>query len=364
MTVSDTMTAFRMTEWGRPPELISIPVPVPASDEVLIRVSAAGLCHSDLLISGSTPGSLGAFEPPFTLGHETSGQVVTCGSDVTGIAEGTQVLIGPGPRCGRCTFCRRGDDNYCRNKSGGRGYGLDGGLAEYVVALEREVIALDGLDAILAAPLSCAGLTAYHAVRRAAMHTHADSIATVIGVGGIGGFVVQFLKSFTPSTVVAVDSLRAAREYAADIGADHVVDPSSLVDSQLDSIACGEGADVVIDCVGTSATISTAMAHVKPLGTVAIVGAGGGVAQVGWGASPLGASVFVPMNGTMNELRELVSLAGRGAVRIDVQHFAFEDVEGAYGLLEAGEVRGRAVVTMGSRTAPVSVGPHLPRRMP
>ena len=201
------MNAIRLTAWERPAELVDVPVPEPGPGEVLVRVSGAGLCHSDLHLMHWREGSM-PYELPFTLGHEVAGTVAALGPGADGIEPGEPVLVYGPWGCGRCPACSVGAEHLCERPGRGRGAGLgrDGGLAEYlVVPSPRLTVPLDGLDPVAAAPLADAGLTPYHAVRRALGLLGPGATAVVIGAGGLGHVAVQLVKALSSARVVAVD---------------------------------------------------------------------------------------------------------------------------------------------------------------
>ena len=133
-----TMTAFRMFEWGRPPGYQDVPVPDPGPGEVRVKMAGVGLCHTDIHFIHASKGAF-PYDPPFTLGHENGGWIDVVGAGVDDLDAGTPVLVGLGPKCWRCVECLSGRDNICRNRAKGRGWGEDGGLAEFLVVPRREV---------------------------------------------------------------------------------------------------------------------------------------------------------------------------------------------------------------------------------
>jgi propanol-preferring alcohol dehydrogenase len=256
------------------------------------------------------------------------------------------VAVALGPRCWRCLPCLRGEDNNCIGRTNGRGWGQDGGLARYVVAPAREAVQLKSLDPVLAAPLTDAGVTAYHAVRRVAPKLRGASTAVVIGVGGLGGFAVQYLRQLTSSRIIAIDSAPTKRARAAALGADVVIDARDASSASLRERTLGLGAEAVLDFVGVDATMSLALASARIGGSIAIVGAGGGTASIGWGRMPVNCDVFVPMGGTTADLHDVVAMAEAGRLQIDVERFTFDQVIDGYQRVEDGTVAGRAVVTL------------------
>jgi propanol-preferring alcohol dehydrogenase len=346
-TVPAKMTAFQLTGWQQPPEYVEVDVPRPGAGEVLLKMAGVGLCHSDFLFMEAPAGTL-PYRLPFTLGHENAGWVAALGPGVTGLELGTPVLVAGVHGCGHCPFCLRGHDNYCVDSWQGRGYGEDGGLAPYLAVPRRELVPLSGLDPRRAAPLTDAGATSYHAVKRVLPKLVPGSTAVVIGVGGLGAYAVQYLRLLSPARVVAVDVAAGRLTLAKDLGAHETV--LSAGGDAADTVAAvkaaigGAGAEGVFDFVGTDATMATALGSATTLGAVAIVGAGGGKAQVSWETVPRECDVFIPMAASIADLHEVVALAETGAVRIEVEQFAFDRAAEAYRRFHDGELRSRAVV--------------------
>ena len=340
-----TMTAFRMIEWGEPPQYQDIPVPEPGPGDVRVRIAGVGLCHTDIHFLHARKGAF-PYDPPFTLGHENGGWVDEVGAGVIDLDPGTPVLVALGPRCWRCIQCLSGRDNLCRNRTSGRGWGKDGGLAEYLVVPRRELVTLSSLDPRTVGPLADAGLTPYHAVRRVAPKLAAPATAIVIGAGGLGGYAIQYLKLFTAARIVAVDTAPHRLSRALELGADDVIESHDDIPAVLQELTAGRGAEAVFDFVGTDATLTTALSLTCPGGALAIVGAGGGSVGVGWGSLPPLCEVAIEFGGTTADLHAVVALAEGGKLQMDVQQFPFAEVAEAYARVESGELAGRAVVTL------------------
>jgi propanol-preferring alcohol dehydrogenase len=191
-----TMRAYRMTDWAAPPRAVEVAVPTPGPGQLLVRVAGCGLCRSDLTMR-KLPQAMGerlGWAMPYTLGHETAGWIAGTGAGVAGLAEGDPVALVSAASCGTCWYCVRGLDNSCPSGVVGRGYGRDGGLADYVLVDHRRgVLPLSGMEPRGAGPLTDAGATAYHAVRRALPRITPGGTVVVLGAGGLGGFAVQFL---------------------------------------------------------------------------------------------------------------------------------------------------------------------------
>jgi propanol-preferring alcohol dehydrogenase len=346
------MQAYRLLDWEQPPQLVETAVPRPGPGEILVKVAGNGLCHSDTampLIPGDMGTALG-WHMPFTLGHEIAGWVDELGDGVSGLSEGEAVALISPKSCGGCWYCVRGYDSACTEGGAGRGYGRDGGLAEYVVAsAPRDVIKLRTLDPVTAGPLTDAGATSYHAVRRVLPKLAPGSMAVVIGAGGLGSFAVQFLRVLSPTRVVAVDTNPVRLSFARELGAHDVV---SGVDEgtvqALRTLSGGQGAEAVLDFVGVDATIAAGLASVRPTGSFACVGAGGGTFKGPWyGGLPREADVFTFQGSTIAHAHEVMALAEAGLIRNEVDLFSLPQVAEAYEKLDRGELRGRAVVTPG-----------------
>ncbi|GAA4588729.1 propanol-preferring alcohol dehydrogenase [Actinoplanes octamycinicus] len=321
------MRAYRMTAWGAAPEPCDVAEPVPGPGQVLVRVAGCGLCRSDLTMRRMPPeaGERLGWRMPFTLGHETAGW----------LPDGTPVALVSPASCGSCRLCVRGRDNACPGGRTGRGYGRDGGLAEYVVADRRSVLPLGGLDPRHAGPLTDAGATAYHAVRRARPHLAPGGTAVVLGAGGLGAFAVQFLRILTAARVVAVDVSAERRAYAASVGAHETAE------------APAGRADAVLDFVGTDETIAAGIAAVRPGGAYGLIGsAGGRLARPWFGTLPADGEVFTFQGSSIADAQEVLALAAAGLLVNQVQEFAFAEVTEAYRKLAAGTLSGRAVVLL------------------
>ncbi|MFC6287400.1 NAD(P)-dependent alcohol dehydrogenase [Nocardioides sp. GCM10027113] len=346
------MQALRLMEWKSDPVLDEVPDPEPGPGEVVVQVGAAGACHSDLhLMHEFEPGLL-PWGPPFTLGHENAGWVHAVGAGVRGLEPGQPVAVVGAWGCGTCRHCLDGLETYCERPDlapvpgGGGGLGLDGGMAEYLwVPAARHVVPLpDGLEPVDAAPLTDAGLTPYHAVRRSAAKLGPGATAVMMGVGGLGHLGVQVLKATTAARVVAVDSRESARDLAVRCGADLALPPSEELAPRIREYTGGRGADVVIDCVGSDETLAAAAACARQLGDVTIVGLGGGTLPVSFFGVPYEVSVQTTYWGNRSELVEVLDLGVRGLLHAETEIYTLADAARAYEDLAHGTVSGRAVV--------------------
>ncbi|MFC6065316.1 NAD(P)-dependent alcohol dehydrogenase [Streptomyces ochraceiscleroticus] len=345
------MRAVRLRSWGRGPELTEVEQPVPRGAEVLVRVEAAGLCHSDLHVADAAPGAL-PYRLPFTLGHEVAGHIAGLGPEVAADspAVGERVVLYGPWGCGTCARCADGRDNYCDRRGDlgwhGAGLGRDGGMADHVlVPSARHLLPIGGLPAEQAAPLSDAGLTSYHAVAGLRHLLHEGTTAVVIGIGGLGHLAVQILRATTQCRVLAVDvreeALALAHRSGALAGTLMQADTARTLTAQ----SGGPGADAVLDFVGSRSTLELATAVLRPGGELAVVGSAGGHLTVRKpGLLPPGFRLSLPFWGTRPELAEVIALARAGALRVSTQRFPLSAADDAFAQLRRGEVRGRAVL--------------------
>ena len=278
------MRAVQMFGWQTPPELRDVPEPEPGPGEVLLRVTGAGLCHSDLHLMHWPAGTV-PYQLPFTLGHEIAGTVAAVGDGVDGVEVGESVIVYGPWGCGRCPRCSRGEEHLCERRDIARGtapgIGRDGGLAEYWSSRRRDSpCPIGDLDPVAAAPLADAALTPYHAIKRALPGLPPGSAALVIGVGGLGHVAVQILRALSgvpgrrrrPPRGGARPGDGGRRRRRAAVGrADR---------RDVRRAAGGRGAALVIDCVGIDATLALAAASVAPGGHLAVLGVGGGTLPV------------------------------------------------------------------------------------
>jgi propanol-preferring alcohol dehydrogenase len=339
------MHAVQLVRWEAEPELREVEVPEPGPGAVLVKVTAAGLCHSDLHLMEWPEGTL-PWTLPFTLGHETAGTVAALGAGVTAFAEGDAVLVYGPWGCGVCSECARGAENRCPNRAaGGCGLGLDGGLAEYlVVPSPRLLVPIGDLDPVHAAPLTDAALTPYHAITTEQHRLRPGSAAVVIGVGGLGHVAVQLLRELTPARIVAIDMREDARRLALGAGAHAALDANGLEPGDVRAETGSAGAALVLDFVGSDSTARLAASVVATGGHVSMVGLGGGAIPIGFGKVPFEVSASRPSWGTLPELHEVVALARAGVLEIETEQIRLEDALDGYRGLRDGAIVGRAVV--------------------
>jgi propanol-preferring alcohol dehydrogenase len=316
---------------------------------VLVKVGGAGACHSDLHLLEAPAGSK-SMTLPFTLGHENAGWVETMGPGATGFAPGDPVIVYGPWGCGLCMNCRQGMENYCQTSGkpspGGLG-GTDGGMAEYLlVPAARYLIPLGDLDPREVAPLTDAGLTSYHAVKRSLHLLRPGSTAVVIGAGGLGQMAIQILKALaSATTVVAVDTSADKLRIATAMGADEALISGDDAVRRIKDMTLGLGAEVVLDFVGVNPTLTMAAQLSRVLGHLTIVGLGNAALPVNFNSPAKECAVTSPFWGSIPELIEVIELARTGKINMLVETFPLDRAGEAYHLLHDGKIRGRAVIT-------------------
>ena len=330
------MKAVRVHSYGKRPSVDDIPDPkVTGPLDVLVQVGAAGLCRTDLHIVEGQWAEKSGVQLPYVIGHENAGWVREVGSAVTNVAPGDAVILHPLVTCGLCRACRAGDDVHCAN-SKFPGIDTDGGMAEYLLTNARAVVKLaDGLEPAAVAALADAGLTAYHAVRKAVPLLYPGTTCVVIGAGGLGHIGVQCLLAMTATRVVVVDPSEKARALATELGAHEVVpDTSELHDS----------ADVVLDFVGEQGAEKEGLAVTQRAGSYYVIGYGGSIDIPTIDLISTERNIIGNLVGSYNDLAELMTLAAQGKVTLHTRTYPLAAVNEAMDDLEAGRLQGRGIL--------------------
>jgi D-arabinose 1-dehydrogenase-like Zn-dependent alcohol dehydrogenase len=313
-------------------------------DGVLVEVEGAGWCQTDNHIVEGMWTEYVDQSLPMTLGHENAGTVAAVGNEVDIVSPGDQVICHPHVTCGTCRPCRLGEDMYCENAAF-PGLTRDGGFAEYLTTNDRAVIPLPAdVDPAEVAPHADAGITAYHAAKKATRELNPGDHALVIGVGGLGHIGLQCLDATTAAEITAVDVKPAARDLALDLGADHALDPSDDVPREVDGITDGIGAQQVLDFVGADETTTLAPDVVAAGGDHHIIGYGGHVHEPSQALVNGEFSFRGTLVGKYTELQELMALVDRGDVELRTSRHDLSDVNTVAERLEHGEIEGRAVL--------------------
>ncbi|PQZ94760.1 alcohol dehydrogenase [Arthrobacter sp. MYb227] len=346
------MKALRYLAHGQAPEIVEIEKPVPGPGQVLLKITAAGVCHSDEAVMNMPEKEYLERRYPFplTLGHEATGIVHEIGHGVnTSFKVGDSVAVYGPWGCGRCKHCSMGMENYCTNAAaeGIRppGLGSQGAMAEYMVVDDaRHLVALGDLDPVKHVSLTDAGLTPYHAIKKSLPKLGAGTFAVVIGVGGLGHVGIQILKALAGATVIALDLNEEKLELARQMGADHVLLSDADAAQKIRDLTGGLGANAVFDFVGANPTVALAQRVAALDSEVAIIGIGGGSMSLSFGNIAFNAAVRIPYWGSRGEFLEVIDLARAGKIAVEVQTYTLENAPQAYKDLSAGLIRGRAVI--------------------
>ena len=342
------MKAIRVHSYGQPPQVDDVPKPeAPGPDDVVVRIGGAGLCRTDIHIIDGWFADVIPAELPVTLGHENAGWVHAVGPAVEHLAVGDPVICHPNLTCGVCRPCRAGDDMRCVTGPNLPGLMCAGGMAELFKTNARAIVKLGASAAPAeAAALADAGLTAYHAVKKAVPGLGPGSFAVAVGAGGLGHIGIQCLKAMTPAQVIAVDTSEDALKLALKCGADHVVTSDGQQGQQVRSLT-GPGADAVFDFVGEDNTIGDSVGMLRPGGTYYLVGYGGTVTlptmQLVLGEITVAGNLI----GTNTDLADLVALASQGKVVLHSSRYPLEAANDAIDDLRHGRIRGRAILIPG-----------------
>ncbi|HEY2551762.1 MAG TPA: NAD(P)-dependent alcohol dehydrogenase [Streptosporangiaceae bacterium] len=338
------MRAVRLHSFHSQPVIDEVPEPVITGPlDVIVRIGGAGVCRTDLHIID------GQWDPamhtplPYILGHENAGWVHQIGPAVSNVAVGDTVILHPTPTCGLCRACRAGDDMHCEN-SEFPGLSRDGGMAGYLRTSARACVKLDPATRPEdVAALADAGITAYHAVRKAIPLLYPGTHAVVIGAGGLGHIGIQCLAALTASTVIVVDSNPDALKLAEQLGAQHTV----LADGrQVEAVLelTGGGADVVFDFVAEQGAENDGFAMTRPAGSYYVIGYGGTLHIPTLDIISTERNIVGNIVGTYNDLAELMVLAQAGKVTLHTRTYPLDAATEALTDLDAGRVRGRVIL--------------------
>jgi NAD+-dependent secondary alcohol dehydrogenase Adh1 len=337
--------AVRVVKYDATPELTEVPEPVIESPlDVVVRIGGAGVCRTDLHIIEGQWAEKSGVELPYTLGHENAGWVEAVGSAVSTVAVGDPVILHPLATCGLCRACRDGDDVHCPNSTF-PGINADGGYAQLLRTNARAVVKLNpSLRPADVAALADAGLTAYHAARKAARALRPGDKAVLIGAGGLGHIGVQALKALSPAQLIVVDRSAAALALAKELGAEYTVQADGTqVDAVLD-LTGGEGAAAVIDFVGEGGAVEDGIAMLRRAGNYYVVGYGGNLVVPTIDVISTEINFIGNLVGSYNDLAELMVLAAQGKVTLHTTTYPLADFDTALDDLDHGRVRGRAIL--------------------
>ncbi|HEY3611210.1 MAG TPA: NAD(P)-dependent alcohol dehydrogenase [Pseudonocardiaceae bacterium] len=340
------MKAVRLHTYHQRPVIEDVPEPT-AKDpfDVVVRIGGAGVCRTDLHIIEEQWAEKSGVTLPYTIGHENAGWVHEIGPAVSNVAVGDTVILHPTPTCGLCHACRAGDDMHCLNGTF-PGINTDGGMAEYLLTSARACIKLaPSTEPADVAALADAGITAYHAVRKAVPLLYPGTVCVVNGAGGLGHIGIQSLAALTATTIVVVDRNPDALDLAAKLGADHtVLADGKQVDAVLD-LTDGQGAEVVLDFVAEQGAQQDAFAMTRRGGSHYVIGYGSNIDIPTIDLISTERNIIGNLVGTYNDLVELMVLAQAGKVTLHTRKYPLDAALDALADLDAGRVRGRAILT-------------------
>src|SRR4051812_26602408 len=350
------MRSFDVCQCGAPLQAIDREIPQPQGGEVLLKMLAAGVCHSDLHIwdgyyeiGGGKRLMLAdrGIKLPLTMGHENVGEVVAIGPDVKGVKVGDVRLVNPWMGCGECKVCQRGDENLCLMSSNLGVFSNGGYSTHLLIRSPRHLFDIGRLTPQEAAPLACSGVTAFSAIKKIDPETLKGEALVIIGAGGVGLMGVTLARKMGAQKIIIVDIDAGKREAGLKAGATAAVDGSAADAVAQIQHAAGGAAWSVIDFVGSSATVKLAVDSIIKGGTVIVVGLFGGDITVPTPSLPMRAMTlrgsYVGSQTDMAELLELVKRSGMPAVPIRTR--PLEDVNDTLNDLRAGKIVGRVVLT-------------------
>jgi alcohol dehydrogenase, propanol-preferring len=349
------MKAARIVKENEPLQVQELQTPKPKGSQILIKVQSSGVCHSDVHVwEGYYEGIDGqplktadrGVKYPLTPGHEIAGIVDGLGEQVERFSKNEKILVYPWIGEGMCPACRTGQENLCDNP---RSLGIynDGGYAEYVLVPSYKYLVKigDDMDTDTSAPLSCAGLTAYGAVKNANLKP--DDNVVIVGTGGLGLMAIQLTRAITGAKIIAMDLDDQKLGVAKKNGADNTInskkeDPVKAVMELTDKL----GADAVIDFVNASKTVEIDMQFLRRRARLVFVGLFGGELKLSLVTMPTRAYRLIgSYTGTLSDMIELVSLARRGVIKPVVSNrFKLDQATEALTMLKDGKILGRGVI--------------------
>ncbi|HTK06140.1 MAG TPA: NAD(P)-dependent alcohol dehydrogenase [Ktedonobacteraceae bacterium] len=339
------MKAVRLHRYEQSPIVEEVAEPkITGPHDVIVRIGGAGLCRTDLHIIEGQWKEKSNVALPYILGHENAGWVHEIGSAVSNVAVGDTVIVHPLITCGLCRACRAGDDMHCANQSF-PGISVDGGMAQLLKTTARAVVKLDpSLAPKDIAALADAGLTAYHAINKAAKILYPGTKAVVIGAGGLGHIGIQCLKALTPAEIIVVDRSAAALELTRGWGADHTVQVDGSQVRKVKEITNGLGAEAIIDFVGEGGSIEDGIGMLRQGGSYYVIGYGGRLNIPTIDIISNEINFVGNLVGTYNDLAELMTLTKQGKVTLHTATYPLDAALDAIHDLDSGKLRGRGIL--------------------
>ena len=339
------MRAVRLHRYRESPRLDDVAEPrLIAPYDVLVDIGGAGLCRTDLHIVEGQWADRSGVTLPYTLGHENAGWIRAVGPAVEHLTPGDAVILHPLVTCGFCRACRAGDDVHCE-ASAFPGIDADGGMAQVLRTSARSVVKLPaGTEPATVAALADAGLTAYHAVRKAVPLLHPGTTCVVVGAGGLGHIGVQCLRALTATRIVVLDANEEALDLTRGWGADETVVVDGGHVARVLELTDGKGAEVVLDFVGERGAERDAWAITRRAGSHFVIGYGGTVEVSAIDVISTERNVIGNLVGSYNDLAELMALVSAGRVTLHTQTYPLDAFADAMADLDAGRLRGRGIL--------------------
>jgi len=339
-----TMKAAVVKQFGKPLVIEDVPVPQPGPGEVLVKVKACGVCHTDLhAASGDWPVKP---VPPFIPGHEAAGIVAALGPGVKNLKVGDAVGVAwLHDACMACEYCETGWETLCEHQHN-TGYSVNGGFAEYVIASAAFAAKLPAtVDFAAIAPILCAGVTTYKGLKET--EARPGEWVVISGVGGLGHVAIQYAKAMglkVAAVDIAEDKLALARETGADLAV------NALADGAVDKVltATGGGAHGVLVTAVSTAAFGQALKMVRRKGTVSLVGL-----PPGEFPTPIFDVVLKRITvrgsivGTRRDLEEAIAFAADGKVKAEVTKVPLAQINDVFERMKAGKIDGRMVLDFG-----------------
>ncbi len=340
------MKAVRLHAYHQNPVVEEVPEPaIDGPLDVIVKIGGAGVCRTDLHIIEGQWAERMQTELPYVLGHENAGWVHEVGPGVTNVQVGDTVILHPAPSCGLCRACRAGNDMHCAAASFPGLANRDGGMAEYLLTSARACVKLDRQTRPQdVAALADAGITAYHAVRKAIPLLYPGTTCVLIGAGGLGHIGIQCLAALTATEIIVVDRNPDALKLAEQLGANHTVVADGGQVGAVADLTGGRGADVVLDFVAEQGAEQDGFAMTAAAGSYFVIGYGGEVRIPTLDIISTERNIIGNIVGTYNDLAELMVLAQTGRVTLHTKTYPLEAAVEAIQDLDAGRVRGRAIL--------------------
>jgi len=333
------MKAAVVHRFDRPLQIDEIAIPEPGTGEIIVKIETSGICHTDIHAAhGDWPIKP---NPPFVPGHEGVGLVTRIGAEVTGVAEGDRVAV---PwlawACGACEYCASGWETLCPNQQM-TGYTRNGGYAEYVKAHASFVGHVPAeVDPLDAAPLTCAGVTTYKAIKVSGARS--SDLVAVFGIGGLGHLALQYAR-IAGASVAAVDLVDTKLDLARQLGAEHTV--NAAMEDPVEAIQSLGGADVAVALAVSATSFEQAYRSLKRGGTLVLVALpADNVIRVPIFETVLqGITIVGSIVGTRVDLAETFQLHAEGRTRVVRETRQLEQVNEAFEQIEKGAVDARLV---------------------